>query len=234
MSSSPSPLPQAPPTRNLTKVPHGFRVAIRCALRTVEPMPPGPAGQGAALSILRRAFFRAWSVVAHDDHEDDNDTDELAFSLSADHVTFIGVISEGDGDDLFVELTVEGFDMISGRSFDYDALKHWNGYLKGIIVCCAIPETNIAESDEDNRQGLPDIDFCSRYFQPNGYIGEELSHCALAPYFGEKLGKQRLLGFQSSDRGGLVECILNEREQIVQIIGSTQTTITGKTLINAV
>jgi len=234
MSSSPSPLPQAPSTRNLSKVhPHGFRVAIRCSWRTVEPMPIGPAGQGAALSILRRAFFRAWSVVAHDDHEDDHDTDELAFSLSADHVTFIGVISEGEGDDLFVELTVEGFDMISGRSFDYDALKHWNGYLKGIIVCCAIPETNIAESDEDNRQGLPGIDFCSRYFQPNGYIGEELSHCALAPYFGEKLGKQRLLGFQSSDRGGLVECILNEREQIVQIIGSTQTTITGKTLINA-
>lgn len=232
---SSSSLPQAPPTGNLSKIhPLGFRVAMNCSWRTVEPMPPSPAGQGAALSILRRAFFRAWSVVAHDDQEDDHDTDELAFSLSADHVTFIGVTSEGEGEDLFVELTVEGFDMISGRCFDYDALKHWNGYLKGIIVCCAMPETNSAESDEAKRKGLSDIDFCSRYFQPNGYIGEEQgSHCALAPYFGEKLGKQRLLGFQSSDRGGLVECILKESEQMVHIIGSTVTTITGKTLINA-
>ena len=220
---SPSPHPQSPSTGNLP-----IRVAIDCSWRTVEPMPPGLAGQGAALSILRRAFFRAWSVVSHDDQEDDRDTDELAFSLSADHVIFIGVTSEGEGDDLFVELTVEGFDVISGRSFDYDALKHWNGYLKGIIVCCEMPE-----SVETNRKGLSDIDFCSRYFQPNGHIGEEQgSHGSIAPYFGEKLGKKRLLGFRSSDRGGLVECILNERDQIVRIIGSSMTSIRGKALMN--
>ncbi|KAL3808304.1 hypothetical protein ACHAXA_001921 [Cyclostephanos tholiformis] len=226
---SPSPLPQAPPVGTPSKVnPHGFRVAIDCSWRTVEPIPPGLAGQGAALSILRRAFFRAWSVVAHDNQEDDHDTDELAFSLSADHVSFIGVTSEGEGDDLFVELTVEGFDMISRRSFDYDALKHWNGYLKGIIVCCEMPE-----SVETNRKCLSDIDFCSRYFQPKDHIGEEQgSHGSLAPYFGEKLGKKRLLGFRSSDRGGLVECILNERDQIVRIIGTTVTTIMGKALMD--
>jgi len=221
---------------------NNIRVAVDYPWRTVEPVPPGPEGQGAVLAMLRRAFFRAWSVAAPDDN--DNDTDELAFSLSLHHVTFMGVT--GDREDVLVELSVEGYDMLCGRSVDYDALKQgWNGYTSGVIICCEVPETldaNAASEDilnGDDRQELSEeapIDFCSRYFEPKFGCEDPVSgwpHCALGPYFAGRLGKQRVLGLQSSDRGGLVECIMKESEQKVCIVGAAVTTLAGKTLMRA-
>lgn len=52
-------------------------------------------------------------------------------------------------------------------------------------------------------------DFVSRFFGPAVGVPEDpvtgSAHCALAPYWAEKLGKTRMKAFQASERGGEVE-----------------------------
>lgn len=223
--------------------PNSVRIAMDCPWRTVEPAAPGE-GQ-AVLAVLRRAFFRAWSV-APDENNDDDETDEMAFSLSSHHIKFVGVISQKE--DLLIELTVDGFDMISGRNADLDALKQGcSGYTRGVIVCSEVPESVDADavsedilntsvdSDGDNTRGFPEgIHFRSRYFHFASSCEDPASgwsHCALGPYFGLRRGIRRLIGLQTSERGGLVECILKESEQKVCILGTAVTTMRGKTLM---
>ena len=51
-------------------------------------------------------------------------------------------------------------------------------------------------------------DFVSRFFAPGAGIDEDpvtgSSHCCLGPYWGQRLGKSELTGYQASARGGLV------------------------------
>ncbi len=53
-------------------------------------------------------------------------------------------------------------------------------------------------------------DFVSRFFAPAVGIDEDpvtgVGHCYLAPYWSAKLGKQSLVGWQASARGGTVHC----------------------------
>ena len=52
-------------------------------------------------------------------------------------------------------------------------------------------------------------DVASRVFVPYAGIDEDpvtgSSHCALAPYWAQRLGRKKLRGFQASARGGIVE-----------------------------
>jgi predicted PhzF superfamily epimerase YddE/YHI9 len=54
----------------------------------------------------------------------------------------------------------------------------------------------------------PEYDFVSRYFAPAFGIDEDpvtgSAHCCLAPFWGGRLGKTELTGFQASARGGVV------------------------------
>ena len=54
----------------------------------------------------------------------------------------------------------------------------------------------------------PQFDFVSRFFAPAAGVDEDpvtgSAHCALAPYWGAKLGKTSMVGFQASSRGGRV------------------------------
>lgn len=56
--------------------------------------------------------------------------------------------------------------------------------------------------------GSGDYDFVSRFFAPGSGIAEDpvtgSAHCALAPFWAERLGKPRLLAYQASQRGGVV------------------------------
>ncbi len=51
-------------------------------------------------------------------------------------------------------------------------------------------------------------DFVSRFFAPASGVNEDpvtgSAHCALAPYWSAQLGKQELVGYQASARGGVV------------------------------
>lgn len=52
------------------------------------------------------------------------------------------------------------------------------------------------------------VDFVSRFFAPGVGVDEDpvtgRAHCALAPYWSQRLGKTSLVGFQASARGGVV------------------------------
>ncbi len=56
-------------------------------------------------------------------------------------------------------------------------------------------------------------DFVSRYFAPGEGIDEDpvtgSAHCTLAPYWGARLGKARLVARQVSPRGGELEVSLS-------------------------
>lgn len=57
-----------------------------------------------------------------------------------------------------------------------------------------------------------DVDFISRFFAPGVGIDEDpvtgSAHCALAPFWGQKLAKNDLVAYQASNRGGIVRCRL--------------------------
>jgi PhzF family phenazine biosynthesis protein len=52
------------------------------------------------------------------------------------------------------------------------------------------------------------FDFVSRFFAPAAGVNEDpvtgSAHCCLAPYWGERLGKTAMVGYQASIRGGVV------------------------------
>lgn len=85
--------------------------------------------------------------------------------------------------------------------------------LPGFIV------TSRAESAE--------LDFVSRFFVPALGIPEDpvtgSAHCCLGPFWAERLGKDDLVGFQASERGGLVR--VRTRGERVLISGQAVTVL---------
>jgi PhzF family phenazine biosynthesis protein len=58
------------------------------------------------------------------------------------------------------------------------------------------------------RSAAPEYDFVSRFFAPAAGVDEDpvtgSAHCCLGPFWGERLGKSSLVGYQASARGGVV------------------------------
>jgi len=58
------------------------------------------------------------------------------------------------------------------------------------------------------RSDTPDVDFVSRFFAPQSGVAEDpvtgSAHCCLGPYWRAQLGKDELIGYQASKRGGKV------------------------------
>ncbi len=84
-----------------------------------------------------------------------------------------------------------------------------------------------ARSDDER------FDFISRFFAPGAGIDEDpvtgSAHCALAPYWATKLGRDELIGFQASSRGGVVRCrVAGDR---VRLGGHAVTILRGELLI---
>ena len=73
-------------------------------------------------------------------------------------------------------------------------------------------------------------DFVSRFFAPNFGVDEDpvtgSAHCALAPYWAERLSKTELRAQQLSARGGNIECrVAGDR---VELIGSAVKYLEGQ------
>jgi PhzF family phenazine biosynthesis protein len=117
--------------------------------------------------------------------------------------------------DLFVEVADEG--TVRGLTPDPAAVAALGA--RGIIVT--------AHADE----GRP-YDFVSRFFAPGSGIAEDpvtgSAHCALAPYWAERLGRDALTGFQASARGGLVD--VRVRGDRVALTGRAVTVLRGELL----
>jgi len=79
---------------------------------------------------------------------------------------------------------------------------------------------------------VPAHDFCSRFFAPGMGIPEDpvtgSAHCYLAPFWGERLGKFDLVGYQASARGGVVRCAW--RGERVLLSGQAVTVLRGELL----
>lgn len=77
--------------------------------------------------------------------------------------------------------------------------------------------------------GDGEFDFVSRFFAPSLRIDEDpvtgSTHCLLAPYWAERLGKTRLLAYQASARGGVLR--LEVAGAIVKIAGQAVTVASG-------
>jgi len=73
-------------------------------------------------------------------------------------------------------------------------------------------------------------DFVSRFFAPQSGVPEDpvtgSAHCALAPYWGAKLGKKELMAFQASARGG--EIRLRLEGDRVRLGGQAVTVLRGE------
>lgn len=97
---------------------------------------------------------------------------------------------------------------------NYDGLKQLPG--RGVLVTA--------------KSASKDVDFISRYFAPWVGINEDpvtgSAHCALAVYWGDKLQKTKLKGYQASERGGFVdvERLPNQR---VKLMGQAVTVLKG-------
>lgn len=93
--------------------------------------------------------------------------------------------------DYFVELGSEA--AVRALAPNFHALRSLG--VRGVIV------TSLADP------GRP-YDFVSRFFAPGAGIDEDpvtgSAHCALAPYWGARLGRDAMTGYQASARGGTV------------------------------
>ncbi|KAK1372973.1 putative PhzC/PhzF-type epimerase [Heracleum sosnowskyi] len=78
------------------------------------------------------------------------------------------------------------------------------------------------------------FDFYSRFFCPKYGINEDpvcgSAHCALAPYWCQKLEKTELVAYQASPRGGTINLYVDEENQRILIRGKSVTVMEGSLL----
>ncbi len=113
------------------------------------------------------------------------------------HASFLG----SDGQNAFVVVDDEA--AVRGLQPDFRQFRSI-GVRSAIVT---------ARSDAD------DVDFVSRFFAPGVGIDEDpvtgSAHCSLATYWASQVGRNRLVGFQASSRGGRVQVnLLGDRVAI--------------------
>ena len=81
-----------------------------------------------------------------------------------------------------------------------------------------------------SRASAAAYDFVSRFFAPQSGIDEDpvtgSSHCALAPYWAARFGRQELTAYQASPRGGTVRVMLSGDR--VRLAGNAVTVLRGE------
>ena len=109
---------------------------------------------------------------------------------------------------------VDDADSVRNVGPDFRALKRLG--VRGVMIT--------ARSDDAA------YDFVSRFFAPGAGVDEDpvtgSAHCALAPHWGAKLGRDEVVGYQASARGGVVYChIAGDR---VLLSGQAVTVLRGE------
>lgn len=106
------------------------------------------------------------------------------------------------------------------RDLQVDFARLADSKCRGVIV------TAIADDQHD-------YDFVSRFFAPNAGVDEDpvtgSAHCSLAPYWANKLGRNSLVGYQASQRGGIVKVTLNDDRVLLR--GQAVTVLKGELLV---
>jgi PhzF family phenazine biosynthesis protein len=139
---------------------------------------------------------------------------ELLPALGADAARFVGK----NAFDYFVELASEA---------EVRALVPDHGRLRTLPVRGVIVTARA-------RDGF-DYDYVSRFFAPGSGVDEDpvtgSAHCALAPYWSERLGRTDLVGYQASSRGGRVHTQVSGERVILG--GTAVTVLRGELLAEA-
>ena len=83
-----------------------------------------------------------------------------------------------------------------------------------------------------SRAVTPGFDFVSRFFAPGAGVDEDpvtgSAHCCLATYWAKKLGKAEMVGYQASQRGGVVR--VRAAGDRVKLCGQAVTVLRGDIL----
>ena len=128
------------------------------------------------------------------DRVDDNEMINHALNIKP-------LYTGSDGKRYLVE--IEDVEQLKSINPDYLMLKNI-GKTAFMVTC---------KSNDNN------YDFYSRFFAPSVGITEDpvtgSAHSYLAPYWGKKLNKKLLKGFQSSKRSGIIECELIQNERVL-------------------
>ncbi len=99
-----------------------------------------------------------------------------------------------------------------------------------IAALAAIPARGIIVTAAAD---MPEYDFVSRFFAPAVGIPEDpvtgSAHCSLGPFWGKRLRKTRLSGFQCSLRGGVVRVLLQGNRVILS--GNAVPVLSGRLLV---
>jgi PhzF family phenazine biosynthesis protein len=118
--------------------------------------------------------------------------------------------------DLFIEVRAEA--AVRGLRPDPGAVAALGA--RGIIVT--------AHADDERP-----YDFVSRFFAPGSGVAEDpvtgSAHCALAPFWAERLGRDALTGYQASARGGLVG--VRTRGDRVELTGRAVMVLRGELMV---
>ena len=98
-------------------------------------------------------------------------------------------------------MILDSAEAVENLSPDFDKLKNLDGVIQAVTA-----------ADKN-------FDCVSRVFAPKIKIAEDpvtgSTHCLIAPYWSERLGKKKLIARQASARGGILHCeVLNERVKI--------------------
>jgi len=88
---------------------------------------------------------------------------------------------------------VESEEVVRGLKPDFARLKAMS--VRGVMV------TSVASSEK--------YDFVSRFFAPGAGVNEDpvtgSAHCCLGPFWSERLGKDEMVAYQASARGGVIQ-----------------------------
>jgi PhzF family phenazine biosynthesis protein len=117
--------------------------------------------------------------------------------------------------------------------FDYLAVLGSEGAVRGLSPDLAALRTLGVRGVIVTAKAQSEYDFVSRFFAPGAGIDEDpvtgSAHCCLGPYWGERLGKSELVGYQASARGGSVGVLL--RGDRVTLVGSAVTVLRSELLV---
>lgn len=92
-----------------------------------------------------------------------------------------------------------------------------------------IPARGVIVTSRSSQDG---IDFVSRFFAPGSGVDEDpvtgSAHCCLTPYWSARLGKDEMVAYQASPRGGIVRVRLDGDR--VKLAGNAITVLRGELL----
>ena len=120
---------------------------------------------------------------------------------------------------------------VGKNQFDYlvevESEEVVRGVQPDLSLLSAVEARGVIVTSRASTQGY---DFVSRFFAPRVGVNEDpvtgSAHCCLAPYWCSKFGRDQLVGYQASARGGVVRVRVNENR--VYLGGQAVTVLRGE------